>query len=209
MARPSGGKVALKLTERKRLDIINAAIEEFQTKGYQSTSMDAIARRAGVSKRTIYNHFPSKDDLFKGVVVSLWERVQQDSYFEYSPETPLRDQLLAIVDNSIDCCQQNDHFALARVILAECVRRPELGKKIFSEIANTNLILLDWIKKACEDGKLKVEHPVIAAHQLDGMIDNFAFWPQVVAGKPPLKGEKREKVLSSVIDMFLSHYQVR
>lgn len=53
-----------RLTDRKRVAIIDAAIEEFLAAGYDATSMDRIAARANVSKRTVYNHFPSKEALF-------------------------------------------------------------------------------------------------------------------------------------------------
>ena len=49
-----------RLTERKRAAIVEAAIDEFRASGYEATSMDRIAARAEVSKRTVYNHFPSK-----------------------------------------------------------------------------------------------------------------------------------------------------
>ena len=53
--------VTARLTDRKREAIIQAAIAEFRDNGFKVTSMDRIAARAEVSKRTVYNHFPSKD----------------------------------------------------------------------------------------------------------------------------------------------------
>ena len=50
-------------TERKRCAILEAAAEEFQANGFEGTSMDRVAERAGVSKRTIYNHFENKEAL--------------------------------------------------------------------------------------------------------------------------------------------------
>ena len=63
-----------RLTDRKREAIIQAAIAEFRTNGFEVTSMDKIAATAGVSKRTVYNHFPSKDELFAAILRQLWER---------------------------------------------------------------------------------------------------------------------------------------
>ena len=50
----------LKLTDRKRQAVVDAAIAEFRASGFEATSMDKIAATAGVSKRTVYNHFPVK-----------------------------------------------------------------------------------------------------------------------------------------------------
>ena len=56
MARPTQQQA-----ERKYAAILKAAVAAFRKNGYASTSMDQIAADAGVSKRTVYNHFPSKD----------------------------------------------------------------------------------------------------------------------------------------------------
>ena len=52
----------------KRVAIMDAALQCFLTHGYGNTSMDLIAREAGVSKRTVYSHFPSKEVLFDVVL---------------------------------------------------------------------------------------------------------------------------------------------
>jgi AcrR family transcriptional regulator len=44
-------------------EIIQASVDEFLEKGYDGTSMEAIARRAGVSKGGLYHHFSSKDEI--------------------------------------------------------------------------------------------------------------------------------------------------
>ena len=62
-----------RLTDRKREAIMRAAVDEFRTAGYEATSMDRIAAAAGVSKRTVYNHFPSKEELFGQMLEQLWD----------------------------------------------------------------------------------------------------------------------------------------
>ncbi|MGB1238594.1 MAG: TetR/AcrR family transcriptional regulator, partial [Pseudomonadales bacterium] len=66
-----GETVKITLSQRKRAAIVQAAIEAFQEKGAQCTSMDSIAERAQVSKRTVYNHFASKERLLEEVF-ELW-----------------------------------------------------------------------------------------------------------------------------------------
>ncbi len=55
--------------------------------------MDKIAATAGVSKRTVYNHFPSKEELFAEILNQLWARVTAEQEAAYRPDLPLRDQL--------------------------------------------------------------------------------------------------------------------
>ena len=56
--------MAIKKPKKERIgDIIQAAVDEFLENGYDGTSMDSIARRAGVSKGGLYHHFASKDEI--------------------------------------------------------------------------------------------------------------------------------------------------
>jgi AcrR family transcriptional regulator len=54
-----------KLPKDKRMkDIVRAAVDEFLEKGYEGASMEAIAKRTGISKGGLYHHFKSKDEIF-------------------------------------------------------------------------------------------------------------------------------------------------
>jgi AcrR family transcriptional regulator len=49
-------------------EILDAALDLFVARGFAATRMDEVARKAGVTKGTVYLYFPSKEDLFKAVV---------------------------------------------------------------------------------------------------------------------------------------------
>src|SRR3546814_15424608 len=59
------------LSEQKRAAILTAAVDVFLRGGYEAAGMDAIATEAGVAKQTIYNHFGSRDGLFRAIVSGL------------------------------------------------------------------------------------------------------------------------------------------
>src|SRR3954468_14584778 len=61
--RRRGRPLACPEPERRRV-LLEAAAREFVEQGYAGASMDAVARRAGMSKRTLYQLFPTKDALF-------------------------------------------------------------------------------------------------------------------------------------------------
>jgi TetR/AcrR family transcriptional regulator, regulator of autoinduction and epiphytic fitness len=202
----SGGSAPLKLTQRKHLDIIQAAVQEFQAKGFLGTSMDAISARAGVSKRTVYNHFASKEGLFQGVVLALWNEAMGAQAYDYRPDKPLADQLKAIAQREIDFLKHPSRFALARVIVAECVRSPELGKRIYQEVEGSGAGIFAWIKQAVADGRLNAPDPVMAAYLFSSLIEGMAFWPQVVGGQPALSEAKRGILVDTVVAMFLGQF---
>ena len=49
-------------------ELLSAALDLFVEKGYAATRVEEVARRAGVSKGTLFLYFASKEDLFKAVV---------------------------------------------------------------------------------------------------------------------------------------------
>lgn len=61
--------------ERRRPEVLNAALELFLEHGYEGTSMEAIARAAGVTKPVVYACFPGKDELFRALLAREEERI--------------------------------------------------------------------------------------------------------------------------------------
>ena len=84
--------------------MLEAAIAEFQACGYQSASMDAIAAAAGVSKRTLYNHFSSKEALFRALAAEMGERVSVSAALVYDFEMLAgnRGELIAALEPFIE-----------------------------------------------------------------------------------------------------------
>ena len=66
----------------KRQAILDAAKILFLSNGYASTSMDAVAAEAGVSKLTVYSHFNDKETLFSAAVMAKCEEQLPTLFFE-------------------------------------------------------------------------------------------------------------------------------
>src|SRR5664279_2720391 len=113
--------VTPRLTDRKREAIIQAAIAEFRDNGFKVTSMDRIAARAEVSKRTVYNHFPSKDELFAEILLELWECSKEQLELLYRPDQPLREQLREMMTTKMKMLNESSFMELARVAIAETI----------------------------------------------------------------------------------------
>ena len=89
----------------KRDAILEAATTAFRDEGFECTSMDRIAELAGASKRTVYNHFRSKEALFQAVVERLFEDAAALKRVEWDSERPIEHQLA--------------DFARAKTLMAE------------------------------------------------------------------------------------------
>ena len=143
-----------RLTDRKRLAILAAAAEQFRTLGYEATSMDSIAAVAGVSKRTVYNHFPSKDELFGEMLVQLFTRSAADLDLPYRGDASLRAQLTELMTIKIRGLADQDFLDLARVAIGEAMHAPERVRPIVARLNEREEGVTAWIRAAQQDGKL-------------------------------------------------------
>lgn len=195
-----------RLTDRKRLAIIEAAIAEFRANGFEATSMDKIAATAGVSKRTVYNHFPGKDELFAEILKQLWDASFDLMDIPYAPGQPLREQLARLVGQKMAMLADHNFLDLARVAIAETIHSPERAQAMVARLGEREEGVTRWIRAAQQDGKLKPCDAAFAAHLLQGQIKAFAFWPQVTMGRPPLSKEQQQPVADAAVDMFLAYF---
>ncbi|MBT2750081.1 MULTISPECIES: TetR/AcrR family transcriptional regulator [unclassified Lysobacter] len=195
-----------RLTDRKRAAILEAAVAEFRQAGYDATSMDRVAASAGVSKRTVYNHFPSKDALFAQILQQLLERSVASPELAYRPDRPLRPQLLELVQQKLRLLHDEDFIELVRVAIAAIIPSPERAQEMFARMGDKEEGLTVWIRAAAADGRLKTDDPRFASMLLQGMVKGFAFWPQITMGQPVLTPAQRDRVANTATDMFLAHF---
>jgi TetR/AcrR family transcriptional regulator of autoinduction and epiphytic fitness len=198
-----------RLTDRKRDAILQAAIGEFRQHGFNGTSMDRVAAAAEVSKRTVYNHFPSKEDLFEAILLLMWERSQSPEEQQYEATQPLRPQLLALLGHKMRLLNDASFIDLSRVAMADMMHTPERARAIATKLAAKEEGLPRWLRAAQQSGRLRPGMDVpYAAQQLQGMVKAFAFWPQLAMGQPPLTPDQQQQVLADAVDMFLGLYAV-
>jgi TetR/AcrR family transcriptional regulator of autoinduction and epiphytic fitness len=168
--------------------------------------MDKIAAAAEVSKRTVYNHFPSKEDLFAETIVQLFERSAAAQDLAYRSDAGLREQLTELVRLKLRTLEDRDFLDLARVAISEAIHAPERALPVFARLNEREEGVTSWIRAAQADGRLKPGDPAFAATMLQGQIKAFAFWPQVAMGAAPLKPEQQAPVIEAAVEMFLAYF---
>ncbi|TDV44050.1 TetR family transcriptional regulator [Pseudomonas helmanticensis] len=197
-----------RLTDRKREAIIQAAIAEFRAHGFEITSMDKIAATAGVSKRTVYNHFPSKEELFAEILNQLWARISAEQSVVYKRDQPLREQLRQMLQAKVQLMADENFLTLARVAIAATIHSPERAQNMIERMGEREEGLTVWIRAAQADGRLKPVDPEFAAHQVQGLLKTFGFWPQMSMGRAALDVDMQTTVAESALEMFLARYQL-
>ena len=158
----------------KRRAIISGALSLFARDGYTRASLDAIAAEAGVSNRTIYNHFTDKGELFQAVIQESTQRVadtmtdQIDRHLSkiVDLESDLTDLGLAFV--SLLTSDLASHFALIRQINAETEHIPPTALKIWQDTGPDRVKrhLASRLSVIADRGQLAIDNPVRAAGHL-------------------------------------------
>ncbi|WAJ72132.1 TetR/AcrR family transcriptional regulator [Catenovulum adriaticum] len=190
----------------KQQAILAAAITEFKSNGFENTSMDQIALAASVSKRTVYNHFPSKELLFDAMLEKMISLFNSAVFVEYQDDKPISDQLTDIARQEIALLSDNAFIDLVRVLIAESIHSPERINKALAEVQNRDGDLVSWLNKANAAGKLAVDNAAFASAQFFALIKAFCFWPQVVQGQPFPDPIERRKIIDSAVSMFINQY---
>lgn len=194
------------LSEKKRKQIIKAATTEFLKQGFQGCSMDGIAQSAHVSKRTVYNHFSSKEELFLSIIEHLGTDDHPVFDHEFSIEQPIDEQLIEIARIEVEILQSKEVQQFARILLGELVRSDEMVKLFESKRPSCHGDFINWLEGPIAKGALSIVDREFAAEQFFGLLESHAFWPLLFRNQLIDDG-RREHVVTSTVNMFLDTYR--
>lgn len=121
--RPSRSESAL-LRDR----ILDVATELFLGHGFGATSIEEVARRAGISKRTFYHRFHGKEDVFEAVVRRLIERWLPPFDAALLDAPTLTEALQRTAEHMVRVALTPEALALHRIVVAEARRFPGLAR---------------------------------------------------------------------------------
>lgn len=191
-------------TSLKRKEILDGAVRVFTECGFEASSMDKIAETAGVSKRTIYNHFLSKEALFQAIVEDFLRQRDGIKPVKYSKTKTLREQLKEFAQAELFLIDDPTRRGLSKLFTSVFLMDMELGKKTRSRFEPHKAFVL-WLQAAGEDRKLDCPSPALAARVFYGMVEGCLTWPGLFTDGENLKAI--EPLLDEIISTFLSRYQ--
>jgi AcrR family transcriptional regulator len=186
--------------------IVEAARRLFMADGYGATSMDAIARAAGVSKATLYSHFTNKAELFAAIIGGECQRFAQLLWPPESETGDVRSVLLQVAGAKIRFTGSAASCALYRIVVGESGRFPELGR-VFYDNGPRRLLerLAEYLRTAAARGVLAVPDARLAAEQFFGMIHGADQLRRLLAIDDPAAPEI-DAIVASAVERFLRAY---
>jgi AcrR family transcriptional regulator len=185
--------------------LLDAATELFTRSGYAKTSMEAIAKHAGASSKTVYSRFANKEEVLHAVVKRLFDRaVSADGSAESAPVASAdpRAFLLEVARDLADLSRAPTTVGLNRLIVAEAFQVPELARLFIELHERACTMVREPLEQWLASGALPdVEDPDAAAVIFVEMVASI---PRLRAllGKP-LRKEEVDRLVTSAVDLFL------
>lgn len=197
------------VSEKKRNDIVKQAAKLFLKKGFGAISMDEIANTADVSKRTLYNHFPTKKILFCEIVTMEWQKVDYPKIDDLQCKDP-EDIFTAIMKHLMKIMYSARMQNLLKLVIAESAKFPEL-KLLHAEYGFKPQFIdfMAYIDHLGETNILNIDNPRIAAAQYLGLIKESLYWPWFFGVKTKPSEEEQNDVIQRANDIFFGHYKVK
>ena len=155
------------LPSEKRTAILDGAAAVFAEHGYEGASMSMITAAAGVSKGTIYQHFPGKAALFGATVARECERILAEIFQTPASTADLAGRLREICTNAVRQATSPSALAIERIVTAEATHFPELAQ-IFYDAGPARGIaaMAELLAGEVRAGRLRALDPLLAAEQL-------------------------------------------
>ncbi|RUR81706.1 TetR family transcriptional regulator [Chlorogloeopsis fritschii PCC 6912] len=206
-SRSKGGRPA-KGTAKERMErLLNEATRVFLEYGYGLSSIDILAREAHVAKRTIYQHFGNKAELFGAVVHRLSDSVLAP-FPNLSEDTrPIEQVLVAFAQQLITRVTSQEAIGLQRIVIGEASRFPELAKLYYDNgPARAIFALANYLQHQNELGVLELIDANIAAEQFLNMVLG-ELHRRVLLGVEPVPNSEQVKCrINSAVNLFLRGY---
>jgi AcrR family transcriptional regulator len=196
-------------TKAKREQALEGARRVFLREGFAAASTDKIARESGVSKRTLYAYYPSKEELFADVLRSLTIDHPQVRALEFvrglDPRSSeeLREALLTLARKMLSVMLNADSLALLRTIIADSYRFPQLSELVRSTVPERGFQeVCAMLRRAQQRGLVEQGDPAVMARLFMGPLLMYVVLDGLLAprraSQPPDAGE-----IEQTVDLFM------
>ena len=177
-------------SEDRPREICAAALEVFAEKGFAAAKLDEIAKRAGVSKGTLYLYFQDKADLFRAVIRdTVAPRIAAVRELADKVELPFAPIVPLFLSNFAEMTTRLPVGAVAKIVIGESRNFPDLAKIWHDQVASGALSALEsLIKRAQDRGEVRPGDARLMTFSLMGPMLMGVLWRETLqpAGGQPL-----------------------
>jgi AcrR family transcriptional regulator len=191
----------MRLSDQRVQRLIDAAMDEFLTKGFRRGSIENIARATGIGKATIYRHFTDKNGLFQAAVTAEIERLETPPFDFQARTAPPADVLFDFALQAIDLFFRERSLTLHRMIIEAGHVFPELARAVHDHLTEWSLVTLKpYLADLAARRLLEIDDIDWAAHQFVNLTTHGILY---LVTPPPADEKARSTLAQEAVDIFL------
>ena len=204
------GRPQVRPDEETRQLIYEAARHEFAGNGYAATSMETVARRAGVSTKTLYRLIPNKAALFEEMVSNRLDRFLSEVNLHTADHADIEEALRAALMVCADLVLDEEVVALQRMMLQEAGKFSGIAELFYTNgIQRTIVALADWLRAQQARGLIALDDVEEAAGMLLGMVASAPRRAAIFGGRPLPSRSQIQARVRTCAQLFLRGCQAQ
>ena len=172
MPRPKPNGLPPAQAKQLRTDaLLDKAAEVFLELGYEAASTAEIAKRASVSKQTLYAGFRTKRKLFLAVIDYRTSKLPKRFLVLFEQTHPIRAVLLDTARALLSVILSPDNVALSRIVYMEAPRIPEAARYLVERGPDrVGILIADYLSKQDSLKLIRVEDPILASTHFTALV---------------------------------------
>jgi AcrR family transcriptional regulator len=196
---------------KKRAQIIEGARQVFMAQGFDGTSMNEVARVAGVSKGTLYVYFQNKEQLFEAMLGRQCRQQGERIFALDTEDHDIEGVLTRVGTGLVEFLCRPDRAPAIRTVIAISERMPELGREFYETGPAFGLAqLTTYLEAQVAAGVLAIDDCEVAAAQFMDSCSATLFKPILFnLGRTPPTPERIAHVVGMAVRVFLTAYRVK
>jgi AcrR family transcriptional regulator len=199
---------AVRLDRAKRRQIMDGASAVFLDQGFDAASMGEIARKAGVSKGTLYVYFDSKEALFEAIVEEECRSQAEQVFALDSNDHDVEAVLTRLGTAYVRFLCQPRRLSPMRTVISISERMPAIGKQFYETGPATGIARLRrYLEDQVAASYLAIEDAEVAAAQFLDSCQSTMFKPLFFNFAGPPSDERIDHVIGIAVRTFLAAYR--
>ena len=185
--------------------IVEAAQRLFLERGFGAVSMDELAEAAGVARRTLYNQFASKEEIFREMLLRVSRQLEDAFPPGIETQGDIEHVLRLVARVILELHKNKEYLGFLRMVVADSRQFPWIAEEFAAVMDPQTERLTRLLAQLTAMGILDCRNPTLAAHQFMGMLNELSLWPWMMGGESlPIPADE---VIEETIRMFLRHYK--
>lgn len=186
---------------------MSAAERLFLERAFDGVSMDDLAEEAGVARRTIYNQFACKEDIFREMLMRVSRQIGSALPPGIETQGSVEDVLRLMAKAVLDFQVPDEFVGLVRMAVADARQFPWIANE-FASVLDPHLErFARYLSYLTSLGILDCPHPSLAAHQFLGLLNEPVLWQRVL--RRDIAPVSSDTVVEEAVKMFLLRYRAQ